>query len=275
MFELDKVQNRRLMELFLSSTLPEKMPRLEKMPHSVNTTNKNMFDCLSSPNLNEISDEVSKNLDSEQFSEMAEMRLKENELSSSPANSRDSLAREMKWTDLFKPSLSSVKDEEVLESPSVRLSSSISEVCQDAVNTESDSSVVECWEDIAFSDDDVKEIYENKMACLLHDQDSDRLDRPSSENKTPLDGEGQLMLSVIDYVLAEEPGEVFINTKEKVRSVLASLGSSERDHDQVNLTHRSFQKDSNALSEGVLMGVPSSSSQNVITKVPSALCSNF
>ncbi|KAH6802252.1 hypothetical protein C2S51_033698 [Perilla frutescens var. frutescens] len=271
-FELDKEQNRKLMKLFVSSPspLPEKMLRLEKRSHPPKKANKNMFVVLSSSSLNDISDEESKNLDSEEFSEMAEMNLKENEHSSASVNNRDYLAPETKWTNLFKPSSFSVKNEEVLESQRVRLSSSISdsEVCRDAANTESDSCVVECWENIAFSDDDVKEIYEHKVACLqYHDHESDRHDVPFSENKTSLDGEGELMLSVIDHVLAEEPGEVFIDTKEKVRSVLACIASSERDHDQPNLTDRAFQKGSNAVSGGVLRGVLSSNFQNVITKL--------
>ncbi|KAL1535449.1 hypothetical protein AAHA92_28226 [Salvia divinorum] len=284
-FELDKDQNRGLMKLFLSSPIPEKLPRLEKWPHPPDTTYSNMFDILSSSGQDDIADEESNNHDTEEFSDMGEMRLNENMHSSASENNVDSFAQETKWADLFKPSISLLKNEKVRESHSASLSLPISdmerkitssseqmgelprEVCQDAGNTMSDSCVVECSEVISFAVDDGKEVYENKVPCAqYYDQDSDMLGVPFSEDKTSLDGEGELMLSVMDYVLAEEPGEVCFDTKEKVRSVLASLGSYDRDHDQPNLTNRASQKNNNPLSGGVLTDVSSSNFQSAIIK---------
>lgn len=288
-FELDKDQNTRLIKLFLSSSMseklprPEKMPRPEKRPHPPKTTSKNMFDILSCSSSDEIADD-SKSLDSEEFSEMAVMGLKENEYSSASAKNKDPLAPETKWADFFRPSMSSMKNEEVQESHSVRLDLPMSdcydmekkimssseqmskmpnENCQDVTNKNLYLCAAESSESIAFAVDDAKEIRENKVACLqYHDQDYDGLDIPCSDNKTSLDGEGELMLSVMDYVLAEEPGEILIDTKERVRSVLASLGNCEIDHDHPNLTARDFLKDC----------TPPSNFQNVVAKVPSALC---
>ncbi|XP_047956371.1 uncharacterized protein LOC125202089 [Salvia hispanica] len=282
-FELDKDQNRGLMKLFLSSPIPEKLPRLEKLPHPPDTTYSNMFDILSSSSQDDIADEEN-NHDTEEFSDMGEMRPNEDMHSSASENNADSSAQETKWADLFKPSISLLKNEKVRETNSASLNLPVSEmerkitssseqmgelpreVCQDAANTMSDSCAMERSE-ISFAVDDGEEVYENKMACTqYYDQDSDMLDVPFSEDKTSLDGEGELMLSVMDYVLAEEPGEACIDTKEKVRSVLASLGSYERDHGQPNLPNRASQKNNNPLPGGVQTDVSSSNFQYAIIK---------
>ncbi|KAI3458484.1 hypothetical protein Pfo_015147 [Paulownia fortunei] len=287
-FELDKEQTKSLIKLFLSSPLPEKLP----CPLNAARWNKK-FDAMSSSGVDEAADEKFKNLDSHEYSGMAEMTLKEKEHSyASVVVNRDAFAQEKKWTELFNTSSSSytLTNGEGLESQKVELNSSMSdrfdmewqfassshemskpppEVCPDAANKECDSYDVECWEVHAFMDNDAKEINENKVTCLqYHERDSDRPDLkdvPSLENRPFLDGEGgELKPSVV----TKAPGEALVDTKEKRSgNALAPIEKCERDHNQPNLTDRAFPENSNAMPGEVLTDIHSSDFESVIIKL--------
>ncbi|KAH6802253.1 hypothetical protein C2S51_033699 [Perilla frutescens var. frutescens] len=269
-FELDKEQTKRLMRLFLASPLPENMPR----PSNI-AWKRNSFNLPPNSNIKKTADEEFKNVDWAAYSGMAEARLKD-EHSNASASNRDAFAPSKKWSELFKPSQSSsaVNNGEVLEpqkvlSPSKLYSNAWSELppeaCYGAANAECDSYVPESWEDIAFVDNDVKEIREN---CEEH-HDGDRGKPNLSDKPTFLDGWGELRPSEFDNVRAEEPGEFFIGSKASNRSgiALTPVEDCERDRDQLNETDRVFQDNNYVLSEGVLTDAQSSYFQQMITKV--------
>ncbi|PIN25371.1 hypothetical protein CDL12_01883 [Handroanthus impetiginosus] len=290
-FELDKEQTSRLVKLFLSSPLPEKKPSPQNAPRC-----NNMFDVLPSSDVDEAAAEDFKNLDTQEYSGMAEMKPKENEYSYASVNvNRDAFASERKWTDLFNTSQSSsvVKNDYAWESNEVRLNTSMSgcynmewelassshepsklppEACPGAVN-EFDSNVVECWEGHAFVGNDVEEKYESKTCLQYYEQDNDEpdlTDVPDSENKAFLDGVGiGLKASEFESVINMAPEGAFINNKEKERSTntLAPIENCERDHNLPDLTERGFSENSNVWSGAILANIQSSDFESVIKKL--------
>ncbi|KAK4433375.1 B2 protein, partial [Sesamum alatum] len=292
-FELDKEQTSRLTKIFLSSPLPGKMPRAPNVAQW-----NNVFDVLSNSDINEKADEDFKNLDSQEFSGMAETKLTENDHLYAPVVvNKDAFAPEKKWAELFKTSQPSnvVESSERSESHEVILDSSVSdqfdmewefassshkmnnlhpEACQDAANTKYDSYVVDCWEQHALMDSDATKIYENKLSCLqYHEQDSNRPadlnDGMSCQSRTSLEGEdGELKPLDLESVVAKEPGEDLPDTKE-VRSgnAFAPKEKCERDHTVPNLTNKVFHENDNAMSGRVLMDMQSSDFESVIIKL--------
>ncbi|KAL0401138.1 UNVERIFIED_CONTAM: B2 protein [Sesamum latifolium] len=293
-FELDKEQTSRLTKIFLPSPLPEKMPRA---PSAVQWNN--MFDSLSNSDINEDADEDFNNLDSQEFSEMAETKLTDNDhLYASVVVNKGAFAPEKKWTELFKtsPPSSVVESHERSESHEVILDSSVSdqfdmewefassshkmnnlhpESCKDAANTKYDSYVVDCWEQHALMNSDATKIYENKLSCLqYHEQDSDRpadlKDGTSSQSRTSLDGkDGELKPLELESVVAKRPGEDLLDTKEEVRSCnpLAPKEKCESDHTVPNLTNKVFHENNNAMVGEVLMDIQPSDFESVIIKL--------
>lgn len=239
-FELDKKQTKRLVTLFLSSPLPKSMP-----PPAA--WKRNTFNLPSSSHVNKTAYEEHSN----------------------------AFAPRKKWSDLLKPS-SAVNIGEVLEPQKVfnpsasdcsdmwwKLASSSDvcselpvEACYGAATDESDSCVVECWEDNAFVYNNMKQIVENIVQD--HDGDSDRPNlavMEASENTAFLDGWGEFQPSEFDSVQAEEPREAFVDIKEILEPREPSVD------------------DKSVLSEGVLTDVQSFDFQSMITKVLAALCS--
>ncbi|XP_011076641.1 uncharacterized protein LOC105160841 isoform X1 [Sesamum indicum] len=293
-FELDKEQTSRLTKIFLSSPLPEKMPRA---PNAVQWNN--MFEFLSNSDVNDDADEDFKNLDSQEFSEMAETKLTENDnLDASVVVNKDAFAPEKKWTELFKtsPPSSVVESHARSESHEVKLDSSVSdqfdmewefassshkmnnlhrESCKDAANTKYDSYVVDCWEQHALMYSDAMKIYENKLSCLQYpEQDSDRpsdlKDGISSQSRTSVDGkDGELNPLELESVVAKEPGEDVLDTKEEVRfcNPLAPKEKCESDHTMPNLTNGVFHENNNAMSGEVLIDIRPSDFESVIIKL--------
>ncbi|KAL0299340.1 UNVERIFIED_CONTAM: B2 protein [Sesamum radiatum] len=292
-FELDKEQTSKLTKIFLSSPLPEKMPRA---PNAVQWNN--MFDFLTNSDVNDDADEDFKNLDSQEFSEMAETKLAENDhLYASVVVNKDAFAPEKKWTELFKTSSPSsvVESHERSKSHEVKLESSVSyqfdmewelassshkmnnlhpESCKDAANTKYDSYVVDCWEQHALMNSDATKIYENKLSYLqYHEQDGNRLadlkDGISSQSRTSLYGkDGELKLLELESVVAKEPGEDLLDTKEEEScNHLAPKEKSESDHTVPNMSNRVFHENNNAMSGEVLMDIQPSDFESVIIKL--------
>ncbi|KAL0321804.1 UNVERIFIED_CONTAM: B2 protein [Sesamum calycinum] len=251
----------------------------------------------------EITPYAAQYLDSQEFSEMAETKLAENDhLYASVVVNKDAFVPEKKWTELFKTSSPSsvVESHERSESHEVKLESSVSyqfdmewelassshkmnnlhpKSCKDAANTKYDSYVVDCWEQHALMNSDATKIYENKLSYLqYHEQDGNRLadlkDGISSQSRTSLYGkDGELKLLELESVVAKEPGEDLLDTKEEVRSCnhLAPKEKSESDHTVPNMSNRVFHENNNAMSGEVLMDIQPSDFESVIIKSESKL----
>ncbi|KAG8380906.1 hypothetical protein BUALT_Bualt06G0065400 [Buddleja alternifolia] len=274
-FELDKEQANRLIKLFQSSPLPE------KIPHPPNAAKwNNMFDVLSE-GVNEAANDKCKDVQSEEYSGVADMKLKEtNEHSyASVLVNRNTSASGNKWAELFETSSSlyTVKNGAGLQSQKLKLNSSTSDcfdmewefasasqepskprpqACLDATNTEFDSYVAESWEEHAIENSEANEICENESICLQeNERDSDGPDMPSSENSE----------SVVD----KAPGEALMDTEAKVRSdnALASLENCESDRNHLATTNTDFRENDNTMYEGVLLDIQCSDFQSVVVKL--------
>ncbi|XP_057784687.1 uncharacterized protein LOC131002029 isoform X2 [Salvia miltiorrhiza] len=239
-FELDKEQTKRLMTLFKSSPCPENILRPSNADWKKNIFNAPLRSSV---------------VNLEARYGMAEARLKENKQSNvSVCNSnRDAFSPEKKWSELFKPSSSSsaVNHAEV-STPQKVLNPATSEcfdeewesasnsnawgelppeeVHYDDTNVESDSSIVECWEDSDLVDSYLKEISESSRQ--FHDGDSVRPNL-KDDKMTLLDGWG-------DPVQADESEEGLIDSKENngPSITLAPVQDS-----QLNLMDRRVQED--------------------------------
>ncbi|GER50923.1 kelch repeat-containing family protein [Striga asiatica] len=150
-FELDRGQAKRLIKLFLSSPLPKKthMAPPRQIPARQANTNDDSILC---PDRKVDPHKKFENQDSE-----------ENENYHVPAfTTVDASSRERKWTDLFRPSTSSCNEpkETALEAwPS-------------SENAESESDVVENWEEDDMADHDPQEVCENADSHLQFQIDS-------------------------------------------------------------------------------------------------------
>ncbi|KAL6509359.1 hypothetical protein OROGR_022669 [Orobanche gracilis] len=166
-FELDKAQTHRLIQLFLSSPLPEKIPRPPKAPKQVN----NMFDVLSSSDV--AAHKEFENLDPHSNPGMAEIKLKEsgNSYASILVTTHASEPTGKKWTDLF--GASSSPHNGTMSKPQPYS-------WEDAADVEREIKEVNCWEKQPLVDhhEPKKEIYENSEPYLqCPDLDSESLDQ--------------------------------------------------------------------------------------------------
>ncbi|KAL6541640.1 hypothetical protein OROGR_011126 [Orobanche gracilis] len=175
-FELDKAQTHRLIKLFMSSPLPEKMPRPPKEPKQVN----NMFDVFCSSDVRVAAHKEFENLDPHSNPGMAEIKLKEsgNSYASILVTTHASEPTGKKWTDLFGAS-SSPHNGTMSQPPPYSWA--------DAADVDSETKEVNCWEKQTLVDHEPKkEMYENLEPHLqCHGLDSERLDQwgvPSSVN---------------------------------------------------------------------------------------------
>lgn len=199
-FELDKEQSRKLIILFLSFPLPDKM-----IPCPPNTFKwNNMFDVLSNHDADESADNKIENCNPQECSQMGEMKLTEAEHSSALVVGSNALTHEKKWSELFNDSssLSGVNHKKGLEYEKAKFSTTmldnsgvecefasfhetsrlLPEACPEIVHTESDSTVLESWEDL--------QLCENEDTCLqvhIHGSRPDITSMP--ENTTCLDRE--------------------------------------------------------------------------------------
>lgn len=292
-FELDKEQTEGLMALFQSSPWPDKI----RSPLNANWKNST-FNGPSSSSVIKTADEEFKDVDSKEHCGMAQARFNENNHSNaSVVSNLSAFSPGKKWSELFKSSSSSsvVNNAEVLGRQEVSIrstsecidvewesasnsnawSGSPSEACNGAANAESDSDVVECWEDSDLLDDYVKEIFETNVQCQNGDSGSSDPNVPSSENMTSYDGWGDLKSSEFDSVKAEEHGEDLVYSEANNGSdiTLAPVVDCGRDGNQLNLIETKVQGANRFLSEGVLMNAESSNFLYVVTKVPASLCS--
>ncbi|KAG8380905.1 hypothetical protein BUALT_Bualt06G0065300 [Buddleja alternifolia] len=259
-FELDKDQARKLIKLFQSSPLPEKIPH----PPNADKWN-NIFDALSE-GVDEAANDKFKDVEWEEYSGVADVKLKEKDEHSyaSVLVNRNTSTSEKKWAELFKTSSFSytLKNGEGLDSQKSKLKSSTSDcfdmewefasashgmskplpqVCLDATNTEFDSYVAESWEEYAIEDNEVNETCKNESICLQDDErDSDGPDLPSSENS--------------ESVVVKAPGE-------------ALMENCESDHNHLATTNKDFRESGNTTHGEVLLDIHCSDFESVVVKL--------
>ncbi|KAL3837790.1 hypothetical protein ACJIZ3_022381 [Penstemon smallii] len=247
-FELDKKQTGRLTNLFLSSPLPEKVPR----PSNAASWNR-MFDVSPRSESYEAID---------QCTGMIEMGLKENLERSNVLvhNDRSISAPVKKWSDLFITSDRSGMERGHASSFQEAVKP-LPEACSDAVNTDSDSAVPYNWEELA--DSDMDDTYENEGTCmqdLERDNDDPNLtDVPSSEDGTFWDS----------VIVAKEAGKTLDSSKEKsiYGDVLRPSKYCDRDDDLPKLTNGVLMENGSPTFGEVLTDIQSSRFQFVVMKL--------
>lgn len=264
-FELDREQDERLMKLFLSSQLPKNVPRVP------NGVRKKMFVSLSSSDVKKGAVEMIKYRNSEEYSEATEARLRENKDSFTSMGCTSSLDSEKKWSELFKPSSSSsvVKRAYCFDNEPKFVSSSDgwSKSPHEACMSDCDPSAVRSCDGNAFEDDNVKEIFDNKVQyshCQDPDDDEPDITETSSENRRFSDEEGEFVPSELDCLPPE--GRALIVSKEEIISEtdLQIVENCERSY----LTDKAFLEDKNAMPAELPTDVQSFNNQELIVKVP-------
>ncbi|XP_047965983.1 uncharacterized protein LOC125210473 [Salvia hispanica] len=264
-FELDDEQNRRLLNIFLPSPEPEKVPRL------LNVT-REKFEHLSSSDAYE--------------NTVEKIKCGETEDSCTSDSYKDSLGTEKKWSELFKPSSSSctVTNEEALQCQEVESKSSMTDFLDNEWKFASSSGGwsklpsepflgdrdpcdMRSWKDSAFVENSVEEICEHKVQHLQYQ--NSQCEDSDSDNKPNMTEESSENNDFSDEEVVYEPSE--LKERDDTKEIatpgtdLLMIESCERNQGHLNLTEKSFQEDKNDTSAVVQRDAQSS--EYVITKL--------